>query len=379
MFCIHFLFTIIPFDFFFPCFIFAPNFRCRAIPVVTSETPIINLEGDRVTTMENIQNNATTVATSSETIAASESVNAAENAASFNSNPEKMEKSNEEVAKTTRVAIIDGVERVITVAHTKYSMELPKDKKSLCKKLDPSKLLSVIYHLAKPELFWQEGIDLYDENGDIIIEGTPDVLVHVQTSEDYWRVGLEERLERVEIVDFSSIQEYAQTVGSTNLYSRGMTDTEKVGVAALATGNKAYMAVYEFAKENKMSLTTARMYLDVSMDKTQILEMSTGSVPENAPKLGRTKKQAAELLKQAEKTFGKNARKRYIIRPLNTLEHQKEYSREMIMTAVKSITKEQATKVEIANTDERESLVSSILTKLLKTGTREDSREKAAA
>ena len=329
--------------------------------------------------MENIQNNATTVATSSETIAASESVNAAENAASFNSNPEKMEKSNEEVAKTTRVAIIDGVERVITVAHTKYSMELPKDKKSLCKKLDPSKLLSVIYHLAKPELFWQEGIDLYDENGDIIIEGTHDVLVHVQTSEDYWRVGLEERLERVEIVDFSSIQEYAQTVGSTNLYSRGMTDTEKVGVAALATGNKAYMAVYEFAKENKMSLTTARMYLDVSMDKTQILEMSTGSVPENAPKLGRTKKQAAELLKQAEKTFGKNARKRYIIRPLNTLEHQKEYSREMIMTAVKSITKEQATKVEIANTDERESLVSSILTKLLKTGTREDSREKAAA
>jgi hypothetical protein len=51
----------------------------------------------------------------------------------------------------------------------------------------------------------------------------------------------------------------------------------------------------------------------------------------------------------------------------------------MIMTAVKSITEEQATKVKIANTDERESLVSSILTKLLKTGTREDNREKAAA
>jgi hypothetical protein len=315
---------------------------------------------------------ATTVATSSETIAASESVNAAENAACINSNPEEMEKSKEEVAKTTRVAIIDGKEKTIVVAHTKYAMELPKDKKELCKKLDPSKMLSVIYHLTKPELFWQEGYDLYDENDNIIKEGTPDVLVHVQTSDDYWRVGLEERLERVEIVEFSTIQEYAQTVGSTNLYSRGMTDTEKVGVAALATGNKAYMAVYEFAKENRMSLTTARMYLDVSMDKSQILEMSTGSVPENAPKQGRTKKQAAELLKLAEKVFGKNARKRYIIRPINSLEHQKEYNRDMIMTALKSITKEQAIQVEIANTAERELCVSNILIKLLEKDTKED-------
>ena len=71
--------------------------------------------------------------------ATNETINAAENAASINSNPEEMEKSNDEVAKTTRVAIIDGVERVITVAHTKYSMELPKDKKELCKKLDPTR------------------------------------------------------------------------------------------------------------------------------------------------------------------------------------------------------------------------------------------------
>ena len=117
------------------------------------------------------------------------------------------------------------------------------------------------------------------------------------------------------------------------------------------------------------------MYLDVSMEKSQILEMSTGSVPENAPKQGRTYKQAAELLKQAEKIFGKNARKRYVIRPLNALEHQKEYSREMIMAALKSITNDQTLKVNISNTAERESLVSSILTKLLKTGAQENVAE----
>ena len=329
--------------------------------------------------MKKINSNATTVANENVANATSENINAAENAASINSNPKNMEKSNEEVAKTTKVAVIDGVEKIITVAHTKYAMELPKDKNDLSKNLDPSKMLSTTYHFTKPELFWQEGYDLYDENNNLIEKDTPDVLVFIEKSDNYWRIGLEERLERTEIVEFSTVQEYAQTMASTNLYSRGMTDTERVGVAALATGNKAYMSVYEFAKENKMSLTTAKMYMDVSMTKTQILEMSTGSVPENAPKQGRTKKQAAELLKQAEKVFGKNARKRYIIRPVNSLEHQKEYSRDMIMAALKSITKEQAIKVEIANSDERESLVSNILTKLLKTDTQEGVVKQEAA
>lgn len=322
---------------------------------------------------------ATEVATNNVVNATSENVNAAENAASINQNPEKMEKSNEEVAKTTKVAVIDGVERIITVAHTKYAMDLPKDKKELCKKIDPSKMLSCIFHFTKPEIFWQEGVDLYDENGNIIKEGTPDVLVHVQTSEDYWRVGLEKRLEKVEIVEFSSIQEYAQTVGSTNLYSRGMTDTEKVGVAALATGNKAYMAVYEFAQENNMSLTAAKMYMDVAMNKTQILEMSMGNLPEVAPKMGRTKKQAAELLKQAETIFGENARKRYVIRPINTLGHQPKYGRDRIVKALKAITKDEALKVEVATPDARETLVTSLLTEYLVSNLQKESVEKQVA
>ena len=329
--------------------------------------------------MEQNHQIATAVATSSEIIAASESVNAAENAASINSNSEKMEKRNEEVAKTTRVAIIDGVERVITVAHTKYSMEQPKDKNELSKNLDPSKMLSTTYHFTKPELFWQEGYDLFDENNNLIKKGTPDVLVFIQKSDNYWRIGIEERLERTELVEFSTVQEYAQVVASTNLYSRGMTDTERVGVAALATGNKAYMAVYEFAKENKLNLTAAKMYMDVSMTKTQILEMSIGNIPEVAPKMGRTKKQAAELLRQAESIFGENARRRYVIRPVNTLGHQPEYSREMILKALKDITKDDALKVDIASPDARETMVTSLLTKYLEKYRQKEGVEKQSA
>lgn len=344
--------------------------------VVVETTSINNFNSNDMVEEKSI---ATEVAPEIVANATTESINTAENAASSNLNPVNMEQKNEEVAMITRLAIIDGKEKKIVVAHTKYAMELPKDKKELCKKLDPSKMLSVIYHFTKPELFWQEGYDLYDENGNIIKEGTPDVLVHVQTSEDYWRVGLEKRLEKVEIVEFSSIQEYAQTVGSTNLYSRGMTDTEKVGVAALATGNKAYMAVYEFAQENNMSLTAAKMYMDVAMNKTQILEMSMGNLPEVAPKMGRTKKQAAELLKQAETIFGENARKRYVIRPINTLGHQPKYGRDRIVKALKAITKDEALKVEVATPDARETLVTSLLTEYLVSNLQKESVEKQVA
>ena len=284
----------------------------------------------------------------------------------------------EEIVCPTRVAMIQGEERTIIVAHTDFSMELPKDKKELCKNLDPSKMLSCIFHFTPPHVFWNEGYDLYDENGDVIEKGTSDVFVHVQTAEDYWRIGIEEKLERVELLEFPSVKEYAQTIGCTNLYSRGMTDAEKVGIAALATGNKAYKAVFEFAKEHKLSLTTAKLYLDLSMSKTQILEMSTGIVPEKAPKLGRTKNQAADLLKQAENKFGKIAYKRYVIRPLNSLEHQKKYSREMIIAALKLMTESQVESVEICNTDERESLISSILTGIIKTSLQSEAQTEVA-
>lgn len=336
-----------------------------------------NLEGGRVTTMKNNHQNAAEAASVNVANATVENVNAAENAASINLNKKEMEKVNEAVVPTTRIAIIDGEEKNILVAHPKFSMAQPKDRNELCQKIDTSKLMSCVFHFAKADLFWNEGYDLYDEKNNLIEKGTPDVFVHAQTADDYWKIGLVEKLTLVEIIDFPSVKDYAQTVGTTNLYSRGMTDTEKVGMAALATDNKAYMAVYEFATEQKMNLTTARLYLDVTMNKTQILEMSTGAVPENAPKLGRTKKQAAELLKQAEKVFGDNARKRYVIRPLNTLEHRKEYSKEDILTALKSITKDQAIEVKIANTNERESLVSSMLTKLLKPDSQEEIQEAA--
>jgi hypothetical protein len=327
--------------------------------------------------MENIQNNATAVATSSETIAASESVNAAENAASINKNQVKMVKKGK-VVTTTKLAKINGEYVEITPAYTKYSMELPDYNEKLCEKLERSKLFPYLFNFAKPEVFWKEGIQLYDRTGKPIEEGKPNVYVDCSSSES-WRVWIDEKLERVELHDYSSVQEFAQAVGTSNLYSRGLNNTEKTGIAALATGNEVYRAVFDFAKEHDISSTAANLYLDVKMTKLQMMKMSTGLETKAKPELGRSVEEAEALLTQTIEVFGENAHKRYVIRPINTLTHKKEYSCEMIMNALCKITKDEALSIKAAKSDDREIFVTDLISSHIEIGQLPESYEKEDA
>ena len=319
--------------------------------------------------MEKLHTNATVVATENVANATSENLNAAENAVSINnSNSIQMERQNNPtVERTTRIAIIDGEERKIVVAHIKYSMELPKDKKNLIGSLDRSKMLSCIYHLAKPELFWDADIQLFDENDQPIEIGSENVYVLCPTAGTYWRVGVDEKLQNVEVHDFQSVQDYAQAVGCTNLYSRGLNNTEKMGVAALATGDKACQAVFDFAKEHKMSTSTAQHYLDYSIKPTMVLGLMMGNTPEGVPTLGRSTEEAKELLDAVKNKFKKIAEKRYIIRPINTLLHMenKDYSLILMKKAIKMLTEMETQTIEKATNGQREAMVSSTLTSYL--------------
>ena len=332
--------------------------------------------------MNNEKSNEKEVAKENVANATSENFNAAKNAASINNlNITNMEgNKNSTVAQTTRVAIIDGVERVITVAHTKYSMELPKDKRKLLDSLDLSKLFACIYHLAKPEIFWDADIQLLDDNNQPIERGTENVYVSCPTSGTYWRYAVDKKLEIVEVHDFASVQDYAQAIGCTNLYSRGLNNTEKMGVAALATGDEACQAVFDFAKEHEISASTAQHYLDYSIKPTSLLELTMGNSVENVPILGRTTKEAEALLDVVKSKFKKSAEKRYIIRPINTLLHMenKGYSIELMKVALKSLTKMETETIEAAPNGQRETMVTSTLTTCLdKLKNRQEEKEAA--
>lgn len=283
------------------------------------------------------------------------------------------------VAHTTRIANINGEEVSIIIAHTKYGMELPKDKQNLIGSLDRSKMLDCIFHLAKPEIFWAVDMPLVGENNESIEKDTANVYVLCPTADSYWRVAVDEKLQNVEIHDFANVQEYAQAVGCTNLYSRGLSNTEKVGVAALATGDEATKAVFEFAKKYAMPNTTARLYLDYKVTPLVILSMTMGELPKDAITLGRTVAEAEELFKQTQLTFEKNALKRYAIRSINSLLHKGDYSFEDMVVVLKAIPANEIASVEAARCEDRQDCITSVLTKWLEVIKSESAKVKEAA
>lgn len=293
-------------------------------------------------------------------------VNVADEATSINNLiSNDMFEDRNEVAQTTRIAYINGEEKSIVIAHTKFGMELPKDKKNLIEKIDCNKMLNCIYHFATPEIFWNEGIELLDEENNVIEKDTENVFVSCPTADSFWRMAVEEKLQNVEIHTFKSVEEYAQTIGCTNLYSRGLSNTEKMGIAALATGDNATMAVFEFAKKYNMPITTAQLYFDYKLKSTMLMSMTMGEILENIPTLGRTVEDATALFEQTKDTFKKNAMKRYAIRSINMLLHKDEYSFDEMMETLKIIPSNEIEKAESAPCEDKQQNIASLITKWL--------------
>lgn len=252
-------------------------------------------------------------------------------------------------------AIIDGTEVEFIPAFTNYSMELPKKKDSLLKSTDSSKRMDVIFHFTVPRLFWDENITLYDRNGNAIHKGTPNVLAVCDMADTYWRLFLDDVLTNVQVHEFESVKEYAQTIGNSMLLSRGLNNVEKVGYAALATGNEAYKAVFEFAKKNNVPMNTAQLYLDLQLKASTTQLMMLGKEPKMVPTIGRTQEKAQELYDQNVLTFSKGgANKRYAIRVVNSLLKKSKYTFEDIIEALRTIPANEIAIAELQGCAEKE-------------------------
>ncbi len=239
---------------------------------------------------------------------------------------------------TTVRATIGDKEIEFTPAFTDYSMEQPKKKEALLKNTDADKRMEVIFHFATPEEFWNEGVTLYDRNGKAISKDTPNVLVSCDMADTYWRLFLDDVLANVQIHQFESVQEYAQVIGNSMLLSRSLSNVEKIGYAALATGNEAYREVFEFAKRNNVPMNTAQLYLDLKLKPATTQLMMLGKEPKMVPTLGRTPDLAQSLYDQNEKTFSRGgATKRYAIRVENNILNNHKYSFDELMEALQTI------------------------------------------
>ena len=118
-----------------------------------------------------------------------ELVNATEVASIEQSNTNNMEKKEISEGKdmgikpTTVKARINGEVQTIIVAHTEYGMRHDKKMDKMLTTANRDKLLTPRYHFCKPDIFWKEGYNLFDNNGELIEQGTTNVLTHCETPE----------------------------------------------------------------------------------------------------------------------------------------------------------------------------------------------------
>ena len=284
----------------------------------------------------------------------------------------------DEVPTTVR-AIIGDTEVEFTPAFTDYSMEQPKKKDALLKNAEADKRMDVIFHFATPEVFWNEGVALYDRNGKAISKDALNVLVACDMADTYWRLFLDEVLTNVQIHEFESVQEYAQVIGNSMLLSRSLSNVEKVGYAALATGNEAYREVFEFAKQNNVPMNTAQLYLDLKLKPATTQLMMLGKEPKMVPTLGRTPEAAQALYEQNEKTFSRGgATKRYAIRVENNILKNKKYSFEELMEALQTIPANDVANAELQGCAEKELCIMEVLSSWMIQMRRDEQSERQA-
>ena len=278
----------------------------------------------------------------------------------------KVEQPNEQPccpkAKTTVLAIIEGEEREITLARTMYSMEaLKKGQEKMLESVDKSKLLDEMFHFSTPEIFTQAGIKLLDLNGEEIAEGTENVLVPVETANTYWRFTFDEVLRNVQVHTFESVEEYAQVTGTSDLFSRSRNTVEKMGVAALATGDDTYKAVYELCRRTGMPGSTAMAYLGVQLKGSTTLEMTIG-IKGKTPVASRSFDEAFALYQQVCFTFTPaEARKRYTVRAVNSVMHVGGYELDIVMEALKNIPSHEVHKAMLMDCGTKETCIAQVI------------------
>lgn len=269
--------------------------------------------------------------------------------------------------KTMKAKIKGEVHEIILARH-KYSMDsLKTSQMKQLELIDKSKMLDVIFHVATPEIFYEAGIELRDYEGNEIPADTQNVYVPIETADTFYRFNFDDVLKTVKVHSFNNVQEFAEITGTTNLFSRGLTSKEKMGVAALATNDEVCNAIYDLAVETNMPASTAQLYLDVQVKGVTTTMMTTGYKPKDMCGLGRTLAEAKELHQRVCLTFGVNeAKKRYAVRALNYLQKAEGYTLAQIHNALDTIPANEVERAKLMQCGDKETCIVTVLISWIK-------------
>lgn len=264
--------------------------------------------------------------------------------------------------RRTWKAVINGKPQEIIIAFTDYNMEIPKKKHELFKLIDKDNLLSVKYNLALPDIFWKEGYKLTDCDDNTIEQGTPNVYVLCPEADTNCRIMYDEVLEDVVVHNFKDVKDWAIKVGTTHQLTLVMNKVKEVGIAALATGEKAAKEVFAFAKENKVNTSISEIFLDTRLKPQVVSKMMLGIKPKMELAIGRTPEEAQMIYDQCRLTFGEGeVKKRYVGRAVNSILKQEKFSLELVMEALRTIPASDVAYAKLMDCGTKEACIAGVL------------------
>lgn len=319
-------------------------------------------ENNEVSTTVIESNSKEEIMKKEETIATNEQV--AEEVAANDKQQEEIDCECEENTPKRRTwkAVINGESQDIIIAFTDYNMEIPKKKHELFKLIDKENLLPVKYNLAIPDIFWKESYKLTDCEDNVIEPGTPNVYVLCPEADTDCRIMYDEVLEDVVVHNFKDVKDWAIKVGTTHQLTLVMNKVKEVGIAALATGEKAAKEVFAFAKENKVNTSISEIFLDTRLKPQVVSKMMLGIKPKMELAIGRTPEEAQMIYDQCRLTFGEGeVKKRYVGRAVNSILKQEKFSLELVMEALRTIPASDVAYAKLMDCGTKEACIAGVL------------------
>lgn len=225
------------------------------------------------------------------------------------------------VALATVDVLINGEEKAIIPAFTKYSIKREDfSQRKLFEEVDKNKILPTLFAFTDTKPFRDEGVVLFDFNGEEIpqeLDGN--VFVYLDKPDTINLLDVLDTPLKAEMVECESVADAYCRVATTFAYSRCPTKDEWIGLGAATTNEDVLIQIFKFAKEHKMNGTAAQSYFGLSyrIPSLQRAAMTMTTLIEDDK--FRTLEDATNLFEATEKAFGaKCAVQTRYIKALNT-------------------------------------------------------------
>lgn len=233
---------------------------------------------------------------------------------------------------------LNGEKQTIVPVRTKFSLTpMSSTIKGIAIAIKDEDILPSTICFAKPDIFIEEGIELFQLDGHTLPSempsDAPQVLVYLDKADNVQLLGTRDLTAHTAvIVDCTSVADAYEKVARTAYLSQVPTKNEWLGLAA--TKDDALKIIFDFANEHGMAGTATQGYFGLDM-KISLLQ-SQAIVKEKSIVLNRTKEQATRLLDAVVTAFGaRNARQTRYIKAINWCIN--EYGFDLTISALQNV------------------------------------------